>query len=201
MLSLGVRVAMHWLPEIAHLLEERIEQQLSVELEVGHIRGEVKGFSPTIYLQELQLVPSDKGVSPFVVEAADITIDLWRSIWRRNLQLRKLKLRGASLHLVVDEQGNVRLRGQGDSTQPTALSAEQSRSLLELAYDQQNVVLEKIQLRFDFPEQPSIESDDARFVLIKQGRSEERRVGKEGRERGPREISKVTKIGNRTDMT
>lgn len=169
MLSLGVRVAMHWLPEIAHLLEERIEQQLSVELEVGHIRGEVKGFSPTIYLQELQLVPSDKGVSPFVVEAADITIDLWRSIWRRNLQLRKLKLRGASLHLVVDEQGNVRLRGQGDSTQPTALSAEQSRSLLELAYDQQNVVLEKIQLRFDFPEQPSIESDDARFVLIKQG--------------------------------
>src|SRR5699024_12662795 len=77
--SLCVLVAMHWLPEIAHLLEERIEQQLSVELEVGHIKGEVKGFSPTIYLQELQLVPSDKGVSPFVVEAADITIDLWRS--------------------------------------------------------------------------------------------------------------------------
>lgn len=167
--SLGTRVAMHWLPDIAHLLEEHIEERLSVELEVGHIKGEMKGFFPVISLEELTLIPADKGASPFVIGAANITINPWRSLWRQRLQLDELKLSGASFHLVIDEQGNVRLRGQGATTQRTEFDEKQLRNVLQVAYDQQHVVLENIQLRFDFPEQPTIKSDNARLVLFKQG--------------------------------
>lgn len=167
--SLGTRVALHWLPDIAHVLEEHIEQRLSVELEVRHIKGEMKGFFPVISLEKLKLIPTDKGVSPFAIDTAQITINPWRSLWRKSLQLQQLTLSGASLHLVVDEQGAVRLRGQGVNTQRTDFDAEQLRNLLEVAYDQQNVALDNLQLRFDFPEQPTIKSDNARLVLFKQG--------------------------------
>src|SRR5699024_5715593 len=146
-----------------------IEQRLSVELEVRHIKGEMKGFFPVISLEKLKLIPTDKGVSPFAIDTAQITINPWRSLWRKSLQLQQLTLSGASLHLVVDEQWAVPLRGQWVNTQRTDFDAEQLRNLLEVAYDQQNVALDNLQLRFDFPEQPTIKSDNARLVLFKQG--------------------------------
>src|SRR5699024_12313405 len=117
--SLGTRVALHWLPDIAHVLEEHIEQRLSVELEVRHIKGEMKGFFPVISLKKLKLIPTDKGVSPFAIDTEQITINPWRSQWRKRLQLQQLTLSGASLHLVVDKQEAVRLRGQGVNIQRT----------------------------------------------------------------------------------
>lgn len=167
--ALGARVAMQWLPDIAHQLEEHLEQRLSIDLHINHVKGEMRGFFPVISLQGLQLVPTDKGASPFVIKNASITVNPWRSLWRRSLQLEELTLSGASLHLVVDEQGRVRLRGQSDDTERATFNPEQLRSVLRIAYDQKNVVVQNIQLRFDFSEQPSITSDNAQLVLSKQG--------------------------------
>lgn len=169
LLSFGARLAVSQLPTIGKVIEEQIEQRLAVDIRVANLQGQVDGFYPVIQLQGLELTPLDQGATPLAIDEARFTINPWRSLWRKSLQLEELKLSGASLHLVVDETGDVRLRGQGSNKERTEFTAEQLKTLLDAAYDQKIVVLDNIHLRFDFPEQPSIESDNVQLALVKRG--------------------------------
>lgn len=166
---LGARIAVSQLPRIGQTIEEQIEKRLAVSIHVGDLQGQVNGLYPVIRLQGLELTPLDQGATPLAIDEATFTINPWRSLWRKSLQLEALTLSGASLHLVVDESGSVRLRGQGSNQERTEFTAEQLTVLLEVAYDQKTVVLENIHVRFDFPKQPSIESDNVQLALVKRG--------------------------------
>lgn len=166
--ALLVRVSMQWLPDVVQWMETELHEQLGVTLEIEQLQGHVEGFFPVIELTGLAFIPEDDGATPLSVDAANITFNPWRSLWRWRPQIEQLRLTGARLHLVMDDTGRVRLRGQDNQPLGAGLDEKQWRQLLDIAYEQRSVVLDDISVRFDFPHQPSLETKDAQLALVKQ---------------------------------
>jgi len=164
------RLAMQWLPEIKAYVETTLADEIGAQVTIERLTGRVEGLYPVFVLRNVTVQAHDEGKAPLTLNKASLAIDWWRSLTSLKPRAKQIWLSGADVHLVVSAQGKVHLRGWDEQEPASVASEDDLLALLQLAYEQQRVVLENISVRFDLPDMPSIETHDLALALVREGR-------------------------------
>lgn len=164
------RYAMHRLPDIHSYVEHTLSEEIGAQVRIERLTGRVEGLYPVFVLRNVVVQAHDEGKAPLTLNKASVAIDWWRSLTSFKPRVKQVWLSGADVHLVVPANGKVHLRGWHEQGPSSVASAEDLLALLELAYEQQRVVLENISVRFDLPNMPPIETRNLALALVKEGR-------------------------------
>lgn len=163
------RQLMSMVPEWRAPLEKMLQQRTGMPLTIGALHGRMEGLTPVLQLDQL-VVPAADGDPQHALKVGQVAVavDLLMSLLHRSVWLRDLSLSGLSLDITQDQDGHFQLRGFPRRAQ-SAAGKTSLHSLLQLLYQQKQVILDKVDLSLKLNNLPLITTRDARLEMVSSG--------------------------------
>ena len=92
-------------------LQSYVGRQIGLPMYVGSLHADWRGLTPEIELGYVRVLDAEGLNTQLRIRELEMGLDVWRSLWRRELVLSRLTVRGTRLLLSRDDQGDLNLRG------------------------------------------------------------------------------------------
>lgn len=165
----AARQLMSMLPEWRAPLQTLLQQRTGLPLSIGALTGRMEGLTPVLQLDEL-VVPAADGdpQHALTIKQVSVALDVLMSLLHRSVWLRDLSLSGLSLDIAQDKDGHFQLRGFPRKPQPASHQAS-LQSLLQLLYQQKQVILDQVNLSLKLNGMPLMTTQDAHLEMVSSG--------------------------------
>ncbi|SFM58671.1 TIGR02099 family protein [Ectothiorhodospira mobilis] len=114
-LILSLRLLLPQVEGLAPTLEAELSGLLERPVRVGQLQARWGILSPRIRVDDLTILDPGGGVPLLRSERVEMTLDLPASLWQGRPVFDRVRVRGADLHVLRDEQGRIRVLGGGAS--------------------------------------------------------------------------------------
>ena len=104
------RQLMLLVPDYRERLEILFEERIQTPLTIAELDGKMSGLVPQFVARQIRL-PAPEGDTALELDEVVLGVDVFRSLWHRDLVLKELRIHGVELNLVRGEDGSIRLRG------------------------------------------------------------------------------------------
>ncbi|WP_373185350.1 YhdP family protein [Halopseudomonas sp.] len=113
-----VSLGRQFVPAIADYREELLtwaQENTGRFISLDELRGEMQGWQPVLEMRGLRVHEQHDPASPTLLALDNVTarIDVWTSLWQRQLVMDALQIEGLELELIEDARGRWRLHGLG----------------------------------------------------------------------------------------
>ncbi len=184
------RQLMLLVPDYRERLEVLFEERIQTPLTIAELNGTMSGLVPQFVARQIRL-PAPEGEAPLVLDEVVLSIDVFRSLWHRDLVLEELSVRGVDLSLVRDEDGKIRLRGLDILGQDDSDSRPPLERILTLFYRQQLLSISDARLSLEWPGMPPLAASQLDATMTNTGGEHQLAVRVEARDR-PLLLAKFT---------
>ena len=92
------------LPSANSAVAEFIEDRTGLQILIGSLDGEMRGFRPRVKLQDVQIIGqlSDDATAVFGASSVELTVNLWRSLIQWQLVVAELSASNIDMPAAVD---------------------------------------------------------------------------------------------------
>ena len=176
------RQLMLLVPDYRERLETLFEERLQTPLTIAELDGQMSGLVPQFIARQIRL-PAPEGDTALELDEVVLGVDVFRSLWHRDLVLKELRIQGVELNLVRGEDGSIRLRGLDALGSNDPQQRPPLERILTLFYRQQLLVISDARLSLDWPGMPPLAASELEATLINRGDEHRLAVNLEARDR------------------
>ncbi len=184
------RQLMLLVPDYRENLEQLFEDRTQTPLMIAELDGTMSGLVPQFVARQIRL-PAPEGEAPLVLDEVVLSIDVFRSLWHRDLVLEELSVRGVDLNLVRGDDGKIRLRGLDVLEQSDPDARPPLERILKLFYRQRLLSISDARLSLEWPGMPPLAASELDATMTSDGGEHQLAVRVEARDRP---LTLLTKI-------
>ena len=184
------RQLMLLVPDYRERLEHLFEERIQTPLTIAELNGTMSGLVPQFVARQIRL-PAPEGEAPLVLDEVVLSIDVFRSLWHRDLVLEEFSVRGVDLNLVRGEDGKIRLRGLDVLGQSDPESRPPLERILKLFYRQQLLSISDARLSLEWPGMPPLAASQLDATMTNTGGEHRLAVRVEARDRPLSLLAKI----------
>ncbi|MED5388344.1 MAG: YhdP family protein [Pseudomonadota bacterium] len=176
------RQLMLLVPDYRERLETLFEERIQTPLTIAELDGKMSGLVPQFVARQIRL-PAPEGDSALELDEVVLGVDVFRSLWHRDLVLKELRIHGVELNLVRGEDGSIRLRGLDALGSSDPEQRPPLERILTLFYRQQLLVISDARLTLEWRGMPPLAASELEATLINRGDEHRLAVNLEARDR------------------
>jgi uncharacterized protein (TIGR02099 family) len=176
------RQLMLLVPDYRERLEVLFEERIQTPLTIAELDGKMSGLVPQFVARQIRL-PAPEGDTALELDEVVLGIDVFRSLWHRDLVLRELRIHGVELNLVRGEDGSIRLRGLEALGSKDPEQRPPLERILTLFYRQQLLAISDARLTLEWPGMPPLAASELDATLINRGDEHRLALNLEARDR------------------
>lgn len=176
------RQLMLLVPDYRERLEILFEERIQTPLTIAELDGKMSGLVPQFVARQIRL-PAPEGDTALELDEVVLGVDVFRSLWHRDLVLKELRIHGVELNLVRGEDGSIRLRGLETLGSNDPQQRPPVERILTLFYRQQLLVISDARLSLEWPGMPPLAASELEATLINRGDEHRLALNLEARDR------------------